>query len=96
MTKLRTAASALAVAAVIVGAAMQPAAARGHVSVGIGFLFPAVSVTLITLVTLSLFRWVEARMPGQHFADHMLAFPVEAAPGEAEVLVAPSSLSRLI
>ncbi|MBF8222805.1 MULTISPECIES: MgtC/SapB family protein [Halomonadaceae] len=52
---------------------------------GIGFLFPAVSVTLITLVTLSLFRWVEARMPGQHFADHMLAFPVEAAPGEAEV-----------
>lgn len=52
---------------------------------GIGFLFPAVIVTLITLLTLSLFRWMEARMPSQHFADHVLAFAIDSAPGEEEV-----------
>ncbi|WP_043530282.1 MgtC/SapB family protein [Litchfieldella xinjiangensis] len=52
---------------------------------GIGFLFPAVVVTIITLVTLSLFRWVEARMPMQHFADTMLAFPIDGVLTESEV-----------
>lgn len=52
---------------------------------GIGFLFPAVIVTLITLLTLSLFRWVEARMPSQHFADHVMAYAIDSTPSEAEV-----------
>lgn len=52
---------------------------------GIGFLFPAILVTLITLLTLSLFRWVEARMPSQHFADHVLTFPIESALDETQV-----------
>ncbi|GGX96538.1 magnesium transporter [Litchfieldella qijiaojingensis] len=52
---------------------------------GIGFLFPAILVTVITLVTLSLFRWAEARMPSQHFADHVLAFSIDAALNEAQV-----------
>lgn len=52
---------------------------------GIGFLFPALVVTVITLLTLSLFRWVEARMPSQHFADHILSFAVDAALDEASV-----------
>ncbi|WP_148254241.1 MgtC/SapB family protein [Aidingimonas lacisalsi] len=49
---------------------------------GIGFLMPAVTVSLITLLTLSLFRWVEARMPSQHFADHSVCFAVGATPDE--------------
>lgn len=52
---------------------------------GIGFLFPAILVTLITLLTLSLFRWVEARMPSQHFADHVLTFPIASALDETQV-----------
>ncbi|QJQ95323.1 MULTISPECIES: MgtC/SapB family protein [Halomonadaceae] len=52
---------------------------------GIGFLFPAILVTLCTLVTLSLFRWMEARMPSQHFADHMLSFANDSVLDEAQV-----------
>ncbi|MFC3282965.1 MgtC/SapB family protein [Litchfieldella rifensis] len=52
---------------------------------GIGFLFPALLVTAMTLVTLSLFRWAESRMPSQHFADHVLAFPIDAVRTEAQV-----------
>jgi putative Mg2+ transporter-C (MgtC) family protein len=35
---------------------------------GIGFYFPAIVATLLTLVTLSLFRWIEAVMPSQYYA----------------------------
>lgn len=52
---------------------------------GIGFLFPAIIVTLVTLLTLSLFRWAEARMPSQHFADHVLAFPIDSTLDEAQM-----------
>ncbi|EPC01386.1 hypothetical protein L861_12495 [Litchfieldella anticariensis FP35 = DSM 16096] len=52
---------------------------------GIGFLFPAIIVTLVTLLTLSLFRWAEARMPSQHFADHVLAFPIDSTLDEVQM-----------
>ena len=35
---------------------------------GIGFYFPAIVATLLTLGTLSLFRWVEAIIPSQYYA----------------------------
>lgn len=35
---------------------------------GIGFYFPAIVATLLTLGTLSLFRWIEAIMPSQYYA----------------------------
>ncbi len=41
---------------------------------GIGFAFPAVLATVITLLTLSLFRLVEARMPSRVFARCILRF----------------------
>lgn len=41
---------------------------------GVGFYFPAILATLLTLGTLSLFRWVEARMPGEFYAHHALRF----------------------
>jgi putative Mg2+ transporter-C (MgtC) family protein len=40
---------------------------------GIGFYFPAIVATLLTLGTLSLFRWIEAVMPSQYYAHlHVL------------------------
>src|SRR5467141_1636237 len=42
---------------------------------GIGFYFPAALATVLTLGTLSLFRWIEARMPAQFYAHHMVRFP---------------------
>src|SRR6188768_699460 len=40
--------------------------------VGIGFYFPAVMATLLTLGTLSLFRWIEARMPAHSYAHYVV------------------------
>ena len=43
--------------------------------VGIGFYFPAALATAITLGTLSLFRLIEAKMPAQFYAHHMVRYP---------------------
>jgi putative Mg2+ transporter-C (MgtC) family protein len=44
---------------------------------GIGFFFPALLATVLTLGTLSLFRWIEARIPAQFYAHHMVRFAKE-------------------
>ena len=49
---------------------------------GIGFYFPALLATLLTLGTLSMFRWIEARMPSQYHAHHTVRFPLAGAPAE--------------
>ena len=41
---------------------------------GIGFYFPAVRRTALTLGTLSLFRWIETRIPSQFHAHFVLRF----------------------
>jgi putative Mg2+ transporter-C (MgtC) family protein len=41
---------------------------------GVGLFFPVILATSATLGTLAIFRWVEARMPSQHFALHVLRF----------------------
>jgi putative Mg2+ transporter-C (MgtC) family protein len=41
---------------------------------GIGFYFPAIVATLLTLGTLSLFRWIEAIMPSQYYARLHIRF----------------------
>jgi putative Mg2+ transporter-C (MgtC) family protein len=38
---------------------------------GIGFYFPLIVTTLLTLGTLSVFRWIEAKVPGEFYA-HLL------------------------
>src|SRR4051812_42403153 len=43
--------------------------------VGIGFWFPALFATAIALGTLSLFRWIESRMPSQYYAFFSVVFP---------------------
>lgn len=52
---------------------------------GVGFYFPTVLAAILTLSTLSLFRWIEARMPSQYYANHVVRFPREAAMPEPEL-----------
>jgi len=42
--------------------------------IGVGFYFPAAVATALTLATLSIFRWIEIRMPVQTYAEHWLLF----------------------
>ncbi|WP_251976645.1 MgtC/SapB family protein [Salinicola avicenniae] len=53
---------------------------------GIGFLFPALLATGITLLTLSLFRWVEQRVPGRVFARCSLRFDSQRTRDETAVI----------
>jgi len=43
--------------------------------IGLGFYFPALLATIITFVTLSLFRWVEGLLPTQVYARFCVRFP---------------------
>lgn len=52
---------------------------------GVGFYFPAILATVLTLGTLSLFRWIEARMPSQFYAHHHLCFARQDAMQEEAV-----------
>ncbi len=53
--------------------------------IGIGFYFPAIVATLVTLGTLSLFRWVEAIMPTLYYARLNVRFKRQEAPAETEL-----------
>ncbi len=44
------------------------------VLIGIGFYFPALVATVLTLGTLSVFRWIETRMPAQFYAHFTIRF----------------------
>jgi len=55
------------------------------VLLGIGFYYPAILATLLTLGTLSLFRWIEARMPAHSYAQHVLSFERDKVLEEEEV-----------
>jgi putative Mg2+ transporter-C (MgtC) family protein len=52
---------------------------------GVGFYFPAVIGTLAAIGTLSLFRWIEAKMPSQSYAHLVLRFKRGRTPREVEV-----------
>ena len=49
---------------------------------GVGFYFPVIVVTALTLGTLSMFRWIEARMPVLFYVRHTVRFPLERATTE--------------
>jgi putative Mg2+ transporter-C (MgtC) family protein len=53
--------------------------------VGIGFYYPAALATLLTLLTLSLFRWIENRMPSQFYAHFAVRFAYDAIMPEADM-----------
>jgi putative Mg2+ transporter-C (MgtC) family protein len=50
---------------------------------GIGLFSPSVLATLIALGTLSLFRWIENRMPTQIYAQHVIRFRADQTMPEA-------------
>jgi putative Mg2+ transporter-C (MgtC) family protein len=52
---------------------------------GIGFYFAAAIGTVLVLGTLSLFRWVEARLPTESYASFVVRFKREAAISEADL-----------
>jgi putative Mg2+ transporter-C (MgtC) family protein len=53
--------------------------------IGIGFYFPAIMATVLTLGVLSAFRYIEALMPTQIYSHHSLCFKREQVLSEAEV-----------
>ncbi len=55
------------------------------VLIGIGFYFPAVVATLITLGTLALFRWIEMIMPSHYYARLNVRFKRQETPAEPEL-----------
>jgi putative Mg2+ transporter-C (MgtC) family protein len=52
---------------------------------GVGFYFPAILTTVLTLGILSAFRWIEASIPSESYADHYVRFDRTAAMSEEEV-----------
>jgi putative Mg2+ transporter-C (MgtC) family protein len=53
--------------------------------VGIGFWYPAILGGVAVLLILAIFRLIEARLPGEFYAHHMLRFERDRVMGEAEV-----------
>ena len=51
---------------------------------GVGFYFPAVVATALTLGTLSMFRWIEAKLPSRFYAHHVVRFPNASPMAETE------------
>lgn len=50
---------------------------------GVGFYFPAILATVLTLGTLSLFRWIEEKLPSHFYAQHFIRFDrADAMPEE--------------
>jgi putative Mg2+ transporter-C (MgtC) family protein len=53
--------------------------------VGIGFYFPALMATVLTLGTLSVFRWIENQIPSQFYAQFVVRFARDKAMPEPEM-----------
>ncbi len=53
--------------------------------IGVGFYFPAGIATAMTLIVLSVFRWIERRMPIEFYANLTVAFLRNATLPEAEL-----------
>src|SRR5262245_44719298 len=52
---------------------------------GIGFYFAAGLGTVLTLGTLSLFRWIEGKIPTEHYANFIVRFSRDSAMPEPEL-----------
>ena len=51
---------------------------------GTGFYFPVILGTALTLGTLSMFRWIEARMPALTYLHHTVRYPLDRAVPEMD------------
>lgn len=52
---------------------------------GIGFYFPLIVTTVLTVATLSIFRWLEAQMPQQTYAELDVSCSADGVIAEAEL-----------
>ena len=52
---------------------------------GIGFYFPLIVGTILTISALSLFRWIESKLPVFYYAYHYVSFSREQAPAEEDL-----------
>jgi putative Mg2+ transporter-C (MgtC) family protein len=55
------------------------------VLIGIGFYYPAILATVLTLGILSVFRRIEARMPSHSYAHHSMRFDRHDTASEVEI-----------
>src|SRR5437899_1758734 len=55
--------------------------------IGVGFYFPAGIATAMTLIVLSVFRWIERRMPIEFYAQLTVAFRRDAVLPESDLRV---------
>jgi putative Mg2+ transporter-C (MgtC) family protein len=55
------------------------------IMIGVGFYFPAGIGTALTLIVLSVFRWIERKMPIEFYANLTVAFVRNAVLPEAEL-----------
>ena len=76
---------ALSVRGLTTAASIWITAAIG-ILIGIGFHYPAALTTVLVLFVLSLFQYIEQRMPMQTYAQLDLMFPREGVLEEAELL----------
>lgn len=53
--------------------------------IGVGFYFPAILGTVLTIGTLSVFRWIEAKLPSHCYAHHTIRFDRSNAMAEEQV-----------
>ena len=58
---------------------------RVDVMIGVGFYFPAGIATAMTLIVLSVFRWIERTMPIEFYANLTVAFSRTASIPEEEL-----------
>jgi putative Mg2+ transporter-C (MgtC) family protein len=53
--------------------------------IGVGFYIPAGLAIVLTLGTLSVFRWIEMKMPMNYYAQFVVRFPASAPLSESEI-----------
>ena len=74
----------LSVRGLTTAASIWTTAAIG-ILIGIGFYFPAAVATVLTLGTLSVFRWIESHIPAQFYAQFVVRFARSDAMPESEM-----------
>ena len=74
----------LSVRGLTTAASIWTTAAIG-ILIGVGFYFPALLATALTFATLSLFRWIENRIPAHFYAHFVVRFARESTMSEAEI-----------
>lgn len=74
----------LSVRGLTTAASIWTTAAIG-ILIGVGFIFPAILGTALAIGTLSLFRWIEAKMPSHFHINHVVCFDRNNAMPEQEL-----------